>query len=176
MKDWRVCPRCAAGLRFGAVQGEDADRLHCPACGLVLYENPAPTVSAIVERDGRVLLTRRGIEPRLGMWDTPGGFIEAGEEPPDALRRELLEETGLAIEVGDFLGIYPGRYGDGAPTLNVFYAASVVGDGDGTPRDDVTEIGWFEPDALPAELAFPNGERALAEWRVWRAARSATDL
>ncbi len=176
MKDWRVCPRCAAGLRFGPVQGEDADRLHCPACGLVLYENPAPTVSAIVERDGRVLLTRRGIEPRLGMWDTPGGFIEAGEEPPDALRRELLEETGLEIEVGDFLGIYPDRYGDGAPTLNVFYAARVVGDGDGRPRDDVTEIGWFEPDALPAELAFPNGERALAEWRVWRAARSATDL
>jgi 8-oxo-dGTP diphosphatase len=157
VKDWRICPRCAAGLRFGPVQGEDADRLHCPTCGLVLYENPAPTVSAIVERDGRVLLTRRGIEPRLGMWDTPGGFIEAGEEPPDALRRELLEETGLAIEVGDF-------------------AARVVGDGEGTPTDDVTEIGWFEPDALPAELAFPNGERALAEWRVWRAARSATDL
>ena len=53
----------------------------------------------------------------------PGGFIEAGEEPPDALRRELHQETGLAIEVGDFLGIYPDRYGDGAPTLNVFYAA-----------------------------------------------------
>ena len=176
MKDWRVCPRCAAGLRFGPVQGEDADRLHCPACGLVLYENPAPTVSAIVERDGRVLLTRRGIEPRLGMWDTPGGFIEAGEEPPDALRRELLEETGLEIEVGDFLGIYPDRYGDGAPTLNVFYAARVVGDGDGRPRDDVTEIGWFELDALPAELSFTNGERALGEWCVWRAARFATDL
>ena len=60
VRDWRVCPRCAAGLRLGPVQGEDADRLHCPACGLVLYENPAPTVSAIVERDGRVLLTRRG--------------------------------------------------------------------------------------------------------------------
>ena len=43
-------------------------------------------------------------------------------------------------------------------------------------RDDVTEIGWFEPDALPEELAFHNGERALYEWRLWRAARSATDL
>ena len=51
-----------------------------------------------------------------------------------ALRRELLEETGLAIEVGDFLGIYPDRYGDGAPTLNVFYAAQVVGEGDGRRR------------------------------------------
>jgi ADP-ribose pyrophosphatase YjhB (NUDIX family) len=142
----------------------------------VLYENPAPTVSAIVERDGRILLTRRGIEPRLGMWDTPGGFVEAGEEPAAALRRELLEETGLTVEVGELLGIYPDRYGDGAPTLNVFYTARVVSGGEGEPRDDVTEIGWFAPDAVPAELAFANGERALAEWRLWRAAQSATNL
>ena len=176
MRDWRICPRCAAGLRHGPVAGEDAPRLHCPACRLVLYENPAPTVSAVLERDGRVLLTRRGIEPRLGMWDTPGGFIEAGEEPAEALRRELLEETGLTIEVDDVLGIYPDRYGDGAPTLNVFYTARVTGGGEGEPRDDVTELGWFEPGALPSELAFANGERALAEWRLWRAARSATNL
>jgi ADP-ribose pyrophosphatase YjhB (NUDIX family) len=149
--------------------------LHCTACGLVLYENPAPTVSAVVERDGLVLLTRRGIEPRLGMWDTPGGFVEAGEEPVEALRRELLEETGLTIEVGELLGIYPDRYDDGVPTLNVFYVARVTAGGDGEPRDDVTEIGWFEPHALP-RLAFGNGERALAEWRLWRAARSATNL
>ena len=81
VKDWRVCPRCAAGLRHGPVRARMRTVCTVTACGLVLYENPAPTVSAIVERDGRVLLTRRGIEPRLGMWDTPGGFIEAGEEP-----------------------------------------------------------------------------------------------
>ncbi|HEY7258948.1 MAG TPA: NUDIX hydrolase [Gaiellales bacterium] len=175
MRDWRICPRCAAALRHGPVAGEDIPRLHCTACGLVLYENPAPTVSAVVERDGLVLLTRRGIEPRLGMWDTPGGFVEAGEEPVEALRRELLEETGLTIEVGELLGIYPDRYDDGVPTLNVFYVARVTAGGDGEPRDDVTEIGWFEPHALP-QLAFGNGERALAEWRLWRAARSATNL
>jgi 8-oxo-dGTP diphosphatase len=176
VRDWHICPRCAAGLRHGRVAGEDVPRLHCTACGLVLYENPAPTVSAVVERDGRVLLTRRGIEPRLGMWDTPGGFVEAGEEPAAALRRELLEETGLTIEVGELLGIYPDRYGDGAPTLNVFYTARVAAGGAGEPRDDVTEIGWFEPDSLPSELAFANGERALREWRVLRAAQSATNL
>jgi 8-oxo-dGTP diphosphatase len=176
VKDWRICPRCAAGLEHGPVPGEDTDRLHCTACGLVLYENPAPTVSALVERDGRVLLTRRGIEPQLGMWDTPGGFVEAGEDPAEALRRELLEETGLEIEVGDLLGIYPDRYGDRTPTLNIFYLARVVDGGEGEPRDDVTELGWFPPTDLPPELAFANGERALAEWRLWRTAQSATDL
>ena len=129
MRDWRICPRCAAGLRHGPVPGEDADRLHCPACGLVLYENPAPTVSAIVERDGRVLLTRRGIEP------PPRDVGHArrlhrgrARSRPEALRRELREETGLDDRGRvDFLGIYPDRYGDGAPTLNVFYTARVVG-------------------------------------------------
>jgi 8-oxo-dGTP diphosphatase len=102
--------------------------------------------------------------------------VEAGEEPAEALRRELLEETGLTIEVGELLGIYPDRYGELTPTLNVFYTARVASGAQGEPRDDVTEIGWFEPDEIPAELAFANGERALREWRLWRAARSATNL
>jgi ADP-ribose pyrophosphatase YjhB (NUDIX family) len=172
VKDWHLCPRCASGLRRGPVAGEERDRLHCPACGLVLYENPVPTASAIVVRDGRVLLTRRGIEPRLGLWDTPGGFVEADEDPEDAVRRELLEETGIEIEIERPLGIFADRYGDGPPTLNIFYVARVVA-GIGEPRSDVTELGWFEPDRLPAELAFANGERALAAWRSSRAARSA---
>ena len=88
MRDWRICPRCAAGLRHGPVAGEDAPRLHCPACRLVLYENPAPTVSAVVERDGRVLLTRRGIEPRLGMRK------DAGLEITDRIRLTYPERDG----------------------------------------------------------------------------------
>ena len=172
MRDWRICPRCASGLRRGPVPGDDRDRLHCTACGLVLYENPAPTASAVVVRDGRVLLTRRGIEPRLGMWDMPGGFVEAGEDPEAAVRRELLEETGIGIEIEDLLGIFPDRYGDGPPTLNIFYVARAVG-GAGEPRSDVTELGWFEPDRLPDELAFQNGQAALDAWQHWRAARSA---
>ena len=175
MRDWRLCPRCGAELSTGVPPGDDRERLRCPACGLVLYDNPAPTVSAIVVRDGRVLLTRRGIEPQKGMWDTPGGFVEAGEDPEAALRRELREETGLEIEVDGLLAIIPDRYGDGPATLNVFYVARALG-GPGEARSDVTEIGWFAPDEVPAELAFRNGETAIALWRSARAARLANDL
>ena len=65
----------------------------------MLYDNPAPTATAIVTRaDGAILLTRRAIEPAFGMLDLPGGFIEAAEDPEQAVKRELREETGLEID------------------------------------------------------------------------------
>lgn len=162
MRDWRVCPRCGGPLGFGPLAGEDRDRLHCPGCGLVLYDNPAPTASALVVRDGRVLLTRRAVEPCRGMWDVPGGFVEPDEDPQDAVRRELREETGLRIEVERLLGIYPDRYGDGPATLNIFYVARAEGDPEA--RSDVAEVGWFSPAEIPTELAFRNGRVALQDW------------
>lgn len=163
--DWRYCPRCASGLVFGAVPGEPEEVLHCPACGLVLYDNPAPTASALVIHDGRLLLTRRARDPYAGMWDVPGGFIEPLEHPAEAVQRELLEETGLEVEVGELSGIHTDVYGEGGvATLNLFYLASVIG-GVERPADDVSEIGWFTAAALPAldQIAFQNGRDAIAE-------------
>lgn len=164
--DWRYCPRCASALAFGAVPGEPTEVLHCPACGMVLYDNPAPTASALVLHDGRLLLTRRARDPYAGMWDVPGGFIEPLEQPADAVRRELLEETGLQIEVvGPVLAVYCDVYGEGGvATLNLFYIARVLG-GTERPADDVSEIGWFAASALPApeQIAFENGRGAIAE-------------
>ena len=170
MRDWRHCPRCAAALARAVPPGDDEERLVCPACGLVLYENPAPTASAlVVAADGRVLLTRRGIEPFLGMWDAPGGFIRPGERGAAAARRELREETGLEIAVGEVLAILPDTYGDeGQTTLNVFYRARVTG-GEPAPASDVSELAWFAPGELPApaEIAFRCVAEALARWRSW---------
>jgi 8-oxo-dGTP diphosphatase len=163
--DWRYCPRCASGLTFGAVAGEPVEVLHCPACGLVIYDNPAATASALVLHDGRLLLTRRARDPYAGMWDVPGGFIEPLEHPEEAVRRELLEETGLEVEVGELAGIHCDVYGEGGvATLNLFYLARVVG-GIERPADDVSEIGWFSASALPPldQIAFQNGRDAIAE-------------
>ena len=169
MRDWAHCPRCAAALVRRVPDGDDEERLLCPACGLVLYENPAPTASAVVvDEQGRVLLTRRGIEPFRGTWDLPGGFIRPGEDGEAAARRELLEETGLEIATGPVLAIVPDRYGpQGGPTLNIFYVARVV-EGDAQPASDVAEIGWFDPDALPprGQVAFACVAAALARWRA----------
>jgi 8-oxo-dGTP diphosphatase len=160
---WKTCPRCQTEL------GRERRSVHCPACGLSVYANPAPTASAIVIDDqGRVLLARRGAEPGAGLWDLLGGFIDEGEEPLAALRRELEEETSLEIEPLEYLGGYPDRYGeDGIYTLNLYWAARITG-GELALDDEIAEVAWFAPDELPSdsEFAFRNTVEALADWRA----------
>lgn len=168
MRRWQVCPVCGGPLAMGEVVGEDRRRLHCTRCGLVLYDNPAPTASAIVERDdGAVMLTLRAIEPARAMWDLPGGFVEVGEHPEQAVIRELREETGLEIRVTGLVGIFPDRYGDGPATLNIYYRARIAG-GVERAASDVSEIRWFAPGDLPArpQLAFANTADALEAYRA----------
>ncbi len=161
LASWRACPRCGETLAH-----EDSS-VRCPACGLSVYANPAPTASAIVlDARGRVLLARRAAEPGKGRWDLLGGFIDEDEEPLAALRRELDEEIGIEIEPGDFVGGFPDRYGeDGAPTLNFYWTARL--EGEPRPSDEIAELRWFGPDELPErdEFAFANTVEALRAWR-----------
>jgi ADP-ribose pyrophosphatase YjhB (NUDIX family) len=155
---WTVCPRCGSGLRL------EPGRAHCPACGSAYYANSAPAVEGVLERDGKVLLSKRGIEPRRGLWDLPGGFLEEGEHPLDGLRRELLEETGLEIEPGEFVGVWLEPY-DGRVVFGVTYKATATGEA--RAGDDLTELRWFAPDELPdaGELAFSAYPEILSLWR-----------
>jgi 8-oxo-dGTP diphosphatase len=121
-----------------------------------------------VDAEGRVLLVRRAGDPFRGYWDLPGGFLEEGEHPLEALRRELVEETGLAVEPDHFLGVWMDRYGDEADadaTLNLYWTARVLG-GEERAADDVSELCWFDRDGLPPpdELAFHIAD-VLDAWR-----------
>jgi 8-oxo-dGTP diphosphatase len=163
---WRFCPRCAAELR--AEPGSAV----CGACGSAYYANSEPTACALcVDGDGRLLLVRRAHAPFAGYWDLPGGFLEEGEDPLDALRRELREETGLEVEPERFLGAWTDWYTDGpreraSATLNLYWTARVLA---GRPEaaDDVSELRWFAPAELPARdaLAFTNVALVLDAWR-----------
>ena len=164
LSEWKHCPRCAAAL------AREEGRVVCAACGFTAYAHSHPTACALVaDEDGRLLLARRAGEPDRGKWDLPGGFLEEGEHPLDALRRELREETGLEVEPLDFVGVWVDRYGEGdeAPaTLNLYWTARVVA---GEPRaaDDVSELRWFSPDDLPParDLAFHIAQ-VVAAWRA----------
>ena len=152
---WRFCPRCAAPLEVGAGRAE------CTSCGSVSYAQSAPAVAAFVVADGRVLLGKRATEPYAGRWDLLGGFLEEGEHPLDGLRRELLEETGLEVEPGEFIDAYLDTYGDlGANVLNLVFEARIAA-GEMVPADDVAELRWFDLDDLPDRdmLAFTWVER-----------------
>ena len=119
--------------------------------------------------DGRILLARRAREPDKGRWDLPGGFLDEGEDPRDALRRELTEETSLDVELLEFFDVVVDRYGaadDAQWTLNLYWTCRVVS-GTPTPADDVDELRWFARDELPpaGELAFHNNVKVISRWR-----------
>jgi 8-oxo-dGTP diphosphatase len=168
---WQTCPRCATPLEH------EESHLHCPGCGSVYYANSAPCVSALVEdREGRVLLARRAVEPYLGLWDCPGGFLEEGEHPLDGLRRELEEESGLVAGPARFVGVWMDVYGnaaDAVATLNIYWNVQ-VDDGEPVAADDVSELRWFHATELPSpdELAFETVEHALAAWRAEKEPRA----
>jgi ADP-ribose pyrophosphatase YjhB (NUDIX family) len=166
--DWRFCPQCGARIE------RSERRAECGACGFVHYDASAPTASAVLVDDaGRVLLARRAFEPEHGKWDLPGGFLEAGEHPLDGLRRELHEETGLAVEPVELLGIWMDVYGNaGAATLNLYWLCRA--DGEPSAADDIDEVRWFSADALPPpeELAFRANALVLDAWRQQHAQRA----
>ncbi|MFN0072976.1 MAG: NUDIX hydrolase [Chloroflexota bacterium] len=148
-----------------ATRGQ-AIRFDCTRCDRPLYENSRPCAGVVVVRDHRVLLAKRGIEPLKGYWDIPGGFLEAGEDPAAGAVRELLEETGLHIELHELLGMFVDRYGAGDHalfTLNIYFLADAP-DGEPQPEDDVAELAWFGRYELPDALAFPHLRLVLQRW------------
>lgn len=168
--EYRYCPRCAAELELRRSTGPDPDRRACPRCGFVHYDNPLPTVQAWIERDdGMFLALRRGNEPLRGEWNLPGGFVESGEGGPDAIAREVREETGLEIEEVEVIGIFPSAYGNDADARAIFdvaYLCRLAG-GELVVSDESSEAAWFGLDDFPVP-AFAGERRALAELRAAR--------
>lgn len=156
------CSRCGASLRYGSVPGEDRQRLSCEACGHVVYVNPRLVVTTFPITDaGEIVLIRRGIEPGIGEWAQPGGFLEVDETVHQAAIRETWEETGLLVEPGDLIGLYTRLE---AAVVTIAFEARIVG-GTPAPTPEATEIRAYAPDAIPwSELAFRTTTWALRDW------------
>ncbi len=162
----KFCSQCAGPLEWRRLEDVRYPQPVCTRCGHVEWQNPKPTASAIITRRlpgeaVEVLLTRRAVPPFEDYWDVPGGFVDPGEHPEDALRREMLEELRVTIDLQGFLGIFMDSLGDdGESTLNIFYVATIQ-EGIITPGSDVSEAKWFPLSRLPERIAFNNGRQAL---------------
>jgi ADP-ribose pyrophosphatase YjhB (NUDIX family) len=156
------CTRCGEALEFGAVEGEDRDRLACPSCGFIAYVNPRLVVTTIpINEAGEVVLLRRGIEPGKGWWAQPGGFLEVDETVTEAAIRETLEETGLIVEPGEIVGLYSRL--EAAVVVIAFEARVVRGEYRLNP--EALEIQAFRPEAIPWHgIAFKTTHWALRDW------------
>ena len=155
----RHCLAC--GTRLVRVRDDGRARRRCPACGWTFYDNPVPAAVALVERGDRVLLVRRARPPYAGTWDLPGGFLEAGETPPRALRRELREELGLDVGRIRLIGFATDRYGPGGvAVVTAIYAVTATGRL--RIADDVSGARWVPKSRVPlAAIAFKGLRRFL---------------
>lgn len=154
------CIQCAQPLEERFVEDEGRNRLVCAACGHIHYLNPKIVAGTIPVQDGGVWLLRRAIEPRLGTWTFPAGFMELGETVPQAAARETLEELNLEVAVGPLVGIYSRPE---MTTVHIVYLATPLG----TPSvgHETLEIALFDRDSIPwDELAFDATRQALRDW------------
>ncbi len=135
----------------------------CPRCETIFFRDPKLVVTGLIERDGRVLLVQRDIEPGRGLWGLPGGFVDWDEHPERAVARECEEETGAIVVPQELLSIQHVVLGDHGIVI-LAYRADLQG-GDLGARDEVQQIGWFAPDALPP-LAFASHRKVLQDWRA----------
>ena len=119
------------------------------------YRNPTPTVDAIIEVEGGIVLIERKNPPHG--WALPGGFVDEGESVAAAAAREALEETGLEVTLTEQFFCYSDPARDPRKhTISIVYLASASGRP--AAADDAARVGVFPLDGLPSELAFDHGQ------------------
>jgi 8-oxo-dGTP diphosphatase len=158
------CPVCGKKLVHRTVGGRE--RLSCPACNYVHYQNPVPGVGVVIEMDDGIVLIKRGGQVKPDRWALPSGYIEADESVEEAAIRESCEETGLHIELIDLLGVYSFPEGPPASGIIVFYRAQPVR-GTLCAGDDAQDVRVFPAGDLPP-LPFRTHRQALRRWLALR--------
>jgi 8-oxo-dGTP diphosphatase len=151
------CPRCGHALE----ERETFGRLRpvCPGCGHVVFRGPKVAAGALIVRDGAILLNQRDIDPGLGKWGLPAGYVDLGERVEEAAIREVKEETGLDVSLEGLLGVYSNLE---RGVVLVVYCASVCG-GELRAGHETRAVGFFAPNALP-ELAFAQNVEIIEDW------------
>ena len=155
----RYCQRCAAEVGFREIH--QRLRPWCPACGFTYYYDPKVATAVVVEIDGQIVLQQRAIDPGIGKWTFPGGFVERGEPVREAAAREILEEIGVTVAPDD-LSLVNVYSEPGETVILVAWHAHANGQ---TPRiadQESTAVQLFDPNSLPA-LAFPRNARVLSD-------------
>src|SRR5688572_13175953 len=158
---YRFCPRCAGALESRSLKGSEPPRLVCTACGFVFYMDPKVAACTISMLGGGVVLLRRAIEPQIGKWVFPGGFVDRGETVPAAAVRETLEEVNLKVGLTGILDAYSFAH---SPVVVIVYAAEVIS-GELMACDECEEVRTFPPEEIPwGDLAFDSTRAALRDY------------
>lgn len=156
----KYCSTCGALVGRKTPHGDSKERWVCDSCGVIHYQNPKVVVGCVPERDGKVLLCKRAIEPRYGYWTVPAGFMELGETIAEGAARETMEEACAKVTIGHlFASVDVVQAGQ----LHLFFTASL--DGDFAAGDETLEAALFAEAEIPwDEIAFRSGVFALRKY------------
>ncbi|WOD08416.1 NUDIX hydrolase [Marinomonas sp. GJ51-6] len=154
----RFCSQCGHSVNMAIPAGDNRMRAMCPSCGNIDYDNPNLITGTIPLYEGKVLLCRRNIEPRLGFWTLPAGFMENQETTSEGALRETLEESGSVAKCLQLFSMIS------IPHINqihLFYLAELEKD-DFHPTEESSEVALFDLKDIPwDELAFSSVSKTL---------------
>jgi ADP-ribose pyrophosphatase YjhB (NUDIX family) len=157
----KYCSECGQPLETRVPAGDHLPRFVCPACQAIHYQNPKLIVGCVAEHEGRILLCRRAIEPRLGYWTIPAGFMENGETLQAGAARESWEEALARVEIGSLLAVVNVVH---AHQVHVMFRARLTDASCGVGAESL-EVGLYPAQEIPwAEIAFPSVEFALRRY------------
>jgi ADP-ribose pyrophosphatase YjhB (NUDIX family) len=157
-RSFRHCRACGSPVEYRVPPGDNAERAVCTVCATVHYENPLNVVGAIPVWGDQVLLCRRAIEPRYGLWTLPAGFLELGETLEQGAIRETLEEAGARVQLQ---GLYSVLSVVRVGQVHLFYRAELL-DIDFSPGEESLEVALFREAEIPwDELAFRTVSQTL---------------
>ena len=159
--EYRFCPRCGGPLARRLMKAGEPKRLVCRSCSFIFYLDPKVVTATLITIDRRIVLLRRGVEPSLGKWVFPGGYVDRGESVEDAAVRETKEESCLDVRLAKIVGVY--SY-SGSANVIVVYAAEVIG-GNLEAGDESLEARAFDAPEIPwGDLAFDSTRDALEDY------------
>ena len=155
------CRACGAPAHYGVPADDNRERATCTVCGTIHYENPLNVVGTVPVWQDQVLLCRRNIEPRYGLWTLPAGFMELGETLRDGALRETIEEAGAQVEMQELYTLLNVvRVGQ----VHFFYRAQLL-DTRFDPGPETIEARLFREDEIPWEqIAFRTVKETLRRW------------
>ncbi|MDX2411956.1 MAG: NUDIX hydrolase [Woeseiaceae bacterium] len=154
------CSDCGQTVSRKTPVRDTHSRWVCDACNTVHYQNPLVVVGCVPERDGKILLCKRAIEPRYGYWTVPAGFMELDESTATGAARETLEEACAEVEIGHLFAVVDVV---DAGQVHLFYTARLLGDF--AAGDESLEVALFSKDEIPwDDIAFHSGRYALKKY------------
>lgn len=152
------CAHCGQPTRHEIPLDDSRERAVCTGCGVIHYQNPLNVVGTVPVWEDRVLLCRRNIEPRLGYWTLPAGFMELGETADQGALRETIEEAGASVEMqGLYTLLDVVRVGQ----VHLFYRARLLSTAF-DPGPETQEARLFTEEEIPwDDLAFETVRTTL---------------